>query len=82
MGYVVCPRHFEVLRQSLGRFVSANDSKLFAHYRVDPPYKPKTDHGFGKRMGGGKGGIDEYGTPVRAGRVIMEVRVSRVLSLE
>ena len=30
-----------------------------------PPYKPLTDHGTGKRMGGGKGSIDEYGTPVR-----------------
>ena len=43
-------------------------SWLFTHvswYRVDAPYKPITDHGTGKRMGGGKGSIDEYGTPVR-----------------
>ena len=32
---------------------------------MDAPYKPITDHGKGKRMGGGKGSIDEYGTPVR-----------------
>ena len=34
--------------------------------RVDAPYKPLTDHGTGKRMGGGKGSIDEYCTPVRS----------------
>ena len=34
-------------------------------FRVDAPYKPITDHGTGKRMGGGKGSIDEYATPVR-----------------
>ena len=56
---------------------------------MDAPYKPITDHGTGKRMGGGKGSIDEYGTPVRlifghffsspksskvkAGKVVVEV---------
>merc|ERR1711974_338405 len=58
--------------QGVGRFVKA-DSKTFSIYRVDAPYKPITDHGFGKRMGGGKGGIDEYGTPVRAGKVVLEI---------
>ena len=38
-------------------------------FRVDAPYKPITDHGKGKRMGGGKGSIDEYGTPVRLNSV-------------
>ena len=47
--------------------------KSFAIYRVEAPYKPITNHGFGQRMGGGKGAIAEYGTPVRAGRVVVEV---------
>jgi len=64
-------KHFEVIRFGVGRYVKPKES--FAVYRVDPPYKPLTDHGFGKRMGGGKGSIDGYGTPVRAGRVIVEV---------
>jgi len=64
-------KHFEVIRMRVGKYVKQNES--FALYRVDPPYKPITDHGFGKRMGGGKGAIDCYGTPVRAGRVILEV---------
>jgi len=45
----------------------------FAFYRVDPPYKPITTHGVGKKLGGGKGKIKHYVTPVRAGRVFMEV---------
>ena len=47
--------------------------KCFAFYRVDPPYKPITSHGMGKKMGGGKGSVKHYVTPVKAGRVIMEV---------
>jgi len=70
-GGMLKHKHFEVLRMGVGRHVKANES--FSMYRVDPPYKPITDHGFGKRMGGGKGTIDGYGTPVRAGRVILEV---------
>ena len=48
-------------------------NETFAIYRVEAPYKPITNHGQGKRMGGGKGAISEYGTPVRAGRIIVEV---------
>jgi len=70
-GGMLKHKHFEVLRLAVGKYVKPKES--FAIYRVDPPYKPITDHGFGKRMGGGKGNIDCYGTPVRAGRVILEV---------
>lgn len=70
-GGMVKHKHFEVLRMGVGKYVKPKES--FSMYRIDPPYKPITDHGFGKRMGGGKGTIDCYGTPVRAGRVILEV---------
>jgi len=72
-GGMLRHKHFEVMRMALGRHCDANKNKTFAMYRVDAPYKPITDHGTGKRMGGGKGNIDEYGTPVRAGRVVVEV---------
>ena len=36
-------------------------------------FQPVTHHGVGKKLGGGKGSIKYYGTPVRAGRVILEV---------
>lgn len=32
-----------------------------------------TQHGLGKKLGGGKGGVDYYATPIKAGRVILEV---------
>jgi len=63
--------HFEVMRMGIGRQLRANET--FAMYRVDAPYKPLTNHGQGKRMGGGKGSISEYGTPVKAGRIIVEI---------
>lgn len=50
------------------------DSKrMFAIWRVPPPWQPVTKKGQGQRMGGGKGAIDHYVTPVKAGRVIIEV---------
>lgn len=46
---------------------------MFAIWRVPAPWQPVTKKGQGQRMGGGKGAIDHYVTPVRAGRVIIEV---------
>ena len=40
---------------------------------MDAPFKPITRHGQGKKLGGGKGSIHHYVTPVKAGRVVMEV---------
>lgn len=45
----------------------------FACWRISGPYKPVTRKGLGQRMGGGKGAIDHYVTPVRYGRLIVEV---------
>jgi len=70
-GGMLKSKHFDAIRMDVGRHVKQGES--FALYRVDPPYKPITNHGNGKRMGGGKGSISEYGTPIKAGRVILEV---------
>ncbi len=64
-------QHFEVIRSYSGRFLQ--EGRSFAIYRVDPPFKPVTVHGQGKKLGGGKGSIHHYVTPVKAGRVIIEV---------
>lgn len=48
-------------------------NRMFAVWRVDPPWQPVTKKGQGQRMGGGKGAIDHYVTPVKAGRVIVEL---------
>ncbi len=64
-------KHFEMLRNYTGKFM--REGKTFAIYRVDAPYKAVTRHGVGKKLGGGKGSIHHYVTPVKAGRIILEV---------
>nr|ACO15343.1 39S ribosomal protein L16, mitochondrial precursor [Caligus clemensi] len=63
--------HFDMMRSSVGH--NMGKKKAFAIYRVDAPHKPKTQLGVGKRKGGGKPSIHHYVTPIRAGRVILEV---------
>ena len=63
--------HFDMIRNSVNRKLDM--TKTFAVWRVDSPWKPITKHGQGKKLGGGKGGISHYTTPVKRGRVIIEV---------
>lgn len=63
--------HFEMLRLSIGRKLDVN--RMFAIWRADAPWQPLTKQGQGQRMGGGKGAIDHYVTPVKAGRIIVEI---------
>ncbi|CRK90438.1 CLUMA_CG004164, isoform B [Clunio marinus] len=63
--------HFEMLRLSIGRKIDTK--RMFTFWRIDPPWQPVTNHGQGQRMGGGKGAIDHYVTPVKAGRIIVEL---------
>ncbi|KAJ8932641.1 hypothetical protein NQ318_015991 [Aromia moschata] len=63
--------HFEMMRLTIGRKMDAD--RMFAIWRVDPPWQPLTRQGQGQRMGGGKGAIDQYVTPVKAGRIILEL---------
>lgn len=46
---------------------------MFARWRIDAPWKPVTKKGTGKRMGKGKSPISHYVTPVKAGRIIVEL---------
>ncbi|XP_041052324.1 39S ribosomal protein L16, mitochondrial [Carcharodon carcharias] len=62
--------HFEMMRLTINRRMDAKT--MFARWRVNPPYKPITRKGLGQRMGGGKGAIDHYVTPVKHGRIIVE----------
>uniref|UniRef100_A0A1A8FR22 Large ribosomal subunit protein uL16m n=1 Tax=Nothobranchius korthausae TaxID=1143690 RepID=A0A1A8FR22_9TELE len=63
--------HLEMIRLTINRKM---DSKTtFARWRIKAPYKPITRKGLGQRMGGGKGAIDHYVTPVRSGRLIIEM---------
>nr|XP_012142829.1 PREDICTED: 39S ribosomal protein L16, mitochondrial isoform X2 [Megachile rotundata] len=45
----------------------------FAIWRVPDPWQPITKKSPGSRMGAGKGAIDHYVTPVKAGQIIFEV---------
>lgn len=57
--------HMEVIRLTIGRKIDT--SRMFAIWRIDAPWQPLTKKGQGMRMGGGKGAIDHYVTPVKPG---------------
>nr|XP_061831327.1 large ribosomal subunit protein uL16m-like [Nerophis lumbriciformis] len=63
--------HIEMMRLIVNRKMDTRTT--FARWRIKAPYKPITRKGLGQRMGGGKGAIDHYVTPVRCGRFIIEV---------
>ncbi|XP_047527852.1 39S ribosomal protein L16, mitochondrial [Vanessa atalanta] len=63
--------HFEMTRLQVARRLDMK--RMYAIWRVDPPWQPITKKGQGQRMGGGKGAIDHYVTPIKAGRIIFEV---------
>ncbi|XP_068429883.1 large ribosomal subunit protein uL16m [Clinocottus analis] len=63
--------HIEMIRLTINR--KMDPQTTFACWRINGPYKPITRKGLGQRMGGGKGAIDHYVTPVRYGRLIVEV---------
>lgn len=55
-----------MLRLAIGRKMDV--SRMFAIWRIDSPWQPVTRKGQGQRMGGGKGAIDHYVTPIKAGK--------------
>ncbi|XP_030636476.1 large ribosomal subunit protein uL16m [Chanos chanos] len=63
--------HLEMMRLTINRRMDPRTT--FARWRINAPYKPITRKGLGQRMGGGKGAIDHYVTPVKCGRLIVEV---------
>lgn len=63
--------HIEMIRLTVNR--KMNPQTTFAIWRINAPYKPITRKGLGQRMGGGKGAVDHYVTPVRSGRLIVEM---------
>ncbi|XP_053548266.1 39S ribosomal protein L16, mitochondrial [Bombina bombina] len=63
--------HFEMIRLTLNRSLSPRTT--FSRWLVAPPQKPVTRKGLGQRMGGGKGAVDHYVTPVKADQLIVEV---------
>ena len=63
--------HFEMMRNGVNR--KMDETRMFAQWRIDAPWKPITKKGQGHRMGSGKASISHYATPVKAGRIILEI---------
>lgn len=64
-------KHIELARLSIGK--KMDTSRMFAIWRFAEPWQPLHKKGVGVRLGGGKGPIDRYATPIRAGRVLLEI---------
>jgi len=63
--------HMEMMRLTINRKIDTKTT--FALWRIEAPHKPITRKGLGQRMGGGKGAIDHWVTPVKYGRLIVEI---------
>lgn len=63
-------QHIEMARLSIGK--KMDTSRMFCVWRIAEPWQPLSKKGIGVRLGAGKGAIDHYCTPVKAGRVIIE----------
>jgi len=62
--------HFEHIRNAVNAHMEDN---LYAQWVIPPPWKPITKKTQGARMGGGKGDIHHYVTPVKKFNVIFVV---------
>ncbi|MBU4315025.1 50S ribosomal protein L16 [Patescibacteria group bacterium] len=65
----VTSRQIEAARRAMTRSIKRG-GKIWI--RIFPDH-PVTNHGSESTMGGGKGGVDYYMTPVRAGTVMFEM---------
>ena len=63
--------HFEMMKRVTDKMLEFD--KMFCQYRVDPLYQSWTKKSTGQRMGGGKGSVHHYVTPIKEGRIILEV---------
>ncbi|CAL8103378.1 unnamed protein product [Calicophoron daubneyi] len=63
--------HLEMIRLTVNR--GLEEKRMFAAWGVESPWKAKTKRPQGKRMGGGKAEIHHYVTPVKSGRIIVEM---------
>lgn len=63
--------HFNVLMLKINRFI--RNKPIFAKWRLEAPYHPVTKHPIQAVMGGGKGSIDHYVTPLKSRQVIVEL---------
>jgi len=66
--------HFEALRKNINTYIEkAGEENMFAVWRLNFPWLARTPRSKGKKRGGGKAKIAHFVTPVRHGRVILEL---------
>lgn len=63
--------HFDIIRDRVNKYMDME--RFFAIWRLDAPWKAVSKKGYGKKRGGGVGKVHHYETPVKAGRVLIEV---------
>ncbi|RZC37690.1 39S ribosomal protein L16, mitochondrial, partial [Asbolus verrucosus] len=68
--------HFDMMRLNIGRKIDPD--RMFAIWRVDAPWQPVTKKGQGQRMGGGKGAIDHYVTPIKAAMAVSQEMLDKM----
>jgi len=69
-GGFISSDDFELIADRVNKNLLA---KQFAVWRVEDPWLPRTKKPQGTRLGGGKGRLHKYVTPVRANRIILEL---------
>uniref|UniRef100_A0AC35TSW1 39S ribosomal protein L16, mitochondrial n=1 Tax=Rhabditophanes sp. KR3021 TaxID=114890 RepID=A0AC35TSW1_9BILA len=69
-GGFISGKDFKFVMERVNKNLIANQ---FAIWRVDAPWLPRTKKAQGTKLGGGKGTIAKYVTPVRSERIILEV---------
>lgn len=70
-GGALAGPHIDVIRDRVNKYMDFE--RFFAVWRIDPPWKAKSKKSLGKKMGGGKNKVHHYETPIRAGRILIEV---------
>ena len=70
-GGFLQPKHFTRITNVVNKMMASRD--LSAKWRVPAPWRPVTRHPLEATMGGGKGKISYYDTPIKARQVIFEV---------
>jgi len=63
--------HFDIIRNRINKYTDFE--RFFAVWRLDPPWKPKSKRSLNKKLGAGKAKVHHYETPVRAGRIMVEM---------
>uniref|UniRef100_H2XPC5 Large ribosomal subunit protein uL16m n=1 Tax=Ciona intestinalis TaxID=7719 RepID=H2XPC5_CIOIN len=63
--------NFNFMMQRVNKFIKKKP--LFAKWRIPAPYHAVTKHPLQAVMGGGKGKIDHYVTPVKSRQIILEI---------